>query len=336
MTTTEFPPLVELHLHLEGTLEPELIWSLAELNGISLPYADLDDLRTRYEFTDLQSFLDLYYANTAVLRTAADFAAMTRAYLLRAQRAGVKHAEMFFDPQAHLMRGVALADVVDGIAGVLAASEADYGISTGLIACVMRGRPVDEALEVLQRLLAMDAPIIGLGLDSTEIGNPPGEFAGVYDAARAAGLHVVAHVGEEGPPAYITEALDLLHIERIDHGVRCLEDPDLVLRLAAEQIPLTVCPLSNVRLRVVDTIGDHPLPAMLAAGLRVTLNSDDPSYFGGYLDDNVRAVIAAFDLSREQVAQLAEHAVQAAFLKPERSEELSAGIAKWLAHPPVR
>ena len=331
MTRTELPPLVELHLHLEGTLEPELIWSLAELNGIALPYADLDDLRSRYEFTDLQSFLDLYYANTAVLQTAADFAALTRAYLVRAQRAGIKHAEVFFDPQAHLMRGVPLVEVVDGIGGVLATSEADYGISTGLIACAMRGRPVEEALDVLEELLAMNAPIIGLGLDSTEIGNPPGDFAGVYDVARAAGLHVVAHVGEEGPPAYITEALDLLHIERIDHGVRCLEDPVLVERLAAEKIPLTVCPLSNVRLRVVDTIADHPLPAMLAAGLQVTLNSDDPSYFGGYLDDNVRAVIAAFDFSREQVALLAENGVQAAFLTPGRRAELSAGIAQWLA-----
>src|SRR6478735_833634 len=279
--SSELPPLVELHLHLEGTLEPDLIWALAAHNGIELPYADLDELRSRYEFTDLQSFLDLYYANTAVLRTAADFASMTTAYLRRAATAGVRHAELFFDPQAHVTRGVPLREVVDGISGVLATSARDHGISTGLIACMMRDRPVGEALAVLQELLAMGAPLLGLGLDSAELGHPPGDFAPVYDAARSAGLHLVAHAGEEGPPDYVGAALDLLGVERIDHGIRSLEDPHLVDRLALAQTPLTVCPLSNVRLRAVDTMNDHPLPEMLEAGLRVSINSDDPAYFGG-------------------------------------------------------
>ena len=315
-------PFAELHLHIEGTLEPETVFALARRNGIDLPYRDEDDLRARYEFTDLQSFLDLYYDNMAVLRTEQDFADMTRAYLERAAAAGVRHAEIMFDPQAHLVRGVDLAVVVNGIVGVLATSEADLCMSTSLVAAFLRDRPVPEALDVLERLLAMGAPIIGIGLDSAEVGFPPGQFASVYERARAAGLRLVAHAGEEGPAEYVAEALDVLGVERIDHGIRVLDDDALVERLVAEQVPLTVCPLSNVRLRAVDTLADHPLATMLHRGLRVSVNSDDPAYFGGYLDDNVRQTTAALGLSEADVVRLAENSIRSAFLDAARREQL--------------
>src|SRR3954451_19035951 len=269
-------PSAELHLHIEGTLEPELIFELAGRNGITLPYADLADLQDRYEFTDLQSFLNLYYSNMEVLRSEADFADMTRAYLRRAAAAGVRHAEIMMDPQAHLVRGVALETCVNGVASALADSEAEFGITTGLIAAFLRDRPAAEALEVLEQLLAMNAPIIGIGLDSAEVGHPPSSFVAVYERGHPAGLRCIAHAGEEGPPEYVREALDLLGVDRIDHGIRCMEDNELVERLVADQVPLTVCPLSNVRLRTVDTLKDHPLPAMLERGLNVSVNSDDP------------------------------------------------------------
>jgi len=315
-------PFAELHLHIEGTLEPELVFALARRNGAELPYRDEEDLRARYEFTDLQSFLDLYYDNMAVLRTEQDFADMTRAYLVRAAAAGVRHAEIMFDPQAHLVRGVDLAVVVDGIAGVLRTSEADLGVSTSLVAAFLRDRPVAEALDVLEQLLAMEAPIVGIGLDSAEVGFPPGQFAPVYDRARAAGLHLIAHAGEEGPAEYVAEALDVLGVERVDHGIRVLDDDALVERLVAEQVPLTVCPLSNVRLRAVDTLADHPLATMLHRGLRVSVNSDDPAYFGGYLDDNLRETTAALRLSEADVVRLAENSVRSAFLDDARREAL--------------
>ncbi|WP_247826986.1 adenosine deaminase [Arthrobacter antioxidans] len=329
-------PCAELHLHIEGTLEPELIFALAERNGITLPYADPADLAARYAFTDLQSFLDLYYANMEVLRTEEDFTDMTRAYLRRAAAAGVRHAEIMMDPQAHLARGVSLATCVGGVAAALATSEADVGISTSLIAAFLRDRPAAEALVVLRDLLAMDAPIIGIGLDSAEAGYPPSLFREVYDVARAAGLKCVAHAGEEGPPAYLWEALDVLAVDRIDHGIRCLEDEALVERLVLEQVPLTVCPLSNVRLRTVDAIGDHPLPHMLARGLNVSVHSDDPAYFGGYLDDNLAALVDAFGLGLDERARLAANSVRSAFLGEQRRGELLAEIEQWrvAAHSP--
>ena len=323
------PPCAELHLHIEGTLEPELIFALAARNGITLPYADPADLAARYAFTDLQSFLDLYYANMDVLRTEEDFTDMTRAYLRRAAAAGVRHAEIMMDPQAHLARGVSLATCVNGVAAALSTSEADFGISTSLIAAFLRDRPAAEALGVLRDLLAMDAPIVGIGLDSAEVGYPPSLFREVYDVARAAGLKCVAHAGEEGPPAYIREALDLLAVDRLDHGIRCLEDAALVERLVAEQVPLTVCPLSNVRLRAVDAIGDHPLPEMLARGLNVSVHSDDPAYFGGYLDDNVAALVDAFGLGIDDRAQLAANSVRSAFVGEDRRRGLLAEIEEW-------
>jgi adenosine deaminase len=321
--------VAELHLHLEGTLEPETIFRLADRNGIALPYADVDELSSRYEFADLQSFLDLYYANMATLRTAEDFAEMTEAYLARAARGGVRHAEVFLDPQAHLVRGIALEEVVEGVSSALSSSLATHGISSGLIVALLRDHSAESAMAVLDDVLALGLPIIGIGLDSAEVGHPPSKFVDVFAKARAEGLHVVAHAGEEGPPAYIWEALDLLGAERIDHGIRCLEDDRLVDRLVTERIPLTVCPLSNVRLKVVDDITAHPLPAMLQKGLHVTINSDDPAYFGGYLDDNLTAVRDAFALDESTMAQLARNSVTASFADDARKTALLNEINTW-------
>lgn len=318
-------PFAELHMHIEGALGPELIFALAERNRMHLPYTDLADLESRYEFTDLQSFLDLYYANMAVLRTAEDFADLTRDYLRRASAAGVRHAEIFFDPQAHVSRGVPLQVVLDGIFDALAASEREFDISSGLIASFLRDQPVHDAEEVLAEILRLRAPVIGVGLDSAEVGYPPTLFEDVFDRARAEGLHVVAHAGEEGPPEYIWQALDLLGAERIDHGVRCLEDPALVERLVDEEIPLTVCPLSNVRLRVVDSIADHPLRTMLQAGLRVTVNSDDPAYFGGDVGENFAQLRERLALTDDEVELLARNSIEASFASPARKAELLGG-----------
>lgn len=306
--------LAELHVHIEGTLEPELIFALAERNRIELPYRDLDDLRSRYEFGDLVSFLDLYYANMEVLRTAQDFADLARAYFARAARAGITRAEFFFDPQAHTARGVELREVVDGLADAAGGARREYGIDAAMIASIVRDRPVAEANDTFSDLMKMQAPIIALGLDSAEVGYPPSLFEDVFARARAEGLRITAHAGEEGPPEYVRQALDLLGAERIDHGIRSLEDPELVTRLVDEQIPLTVCPLSNVRLRVVDTLADHPLRRMLEAGLSVTVNSDDPAYFGGYVDDAFTALREQLGLTDEERKVLADNSMRAAFL----------------------
>jgi adenine deaminase len=320
-------PFAELHLHLEGTLEPETILRLAERNRIDLPYADVDELSAQYDFADLQSFLNLYYANMATLQTAADFAEMTDAYLARAARAGVRHAEVFLDPQAHLSRGIALEEVMDGVSTALASSAATHGVSSGLIIAMLRDHSAESAMDVLNAVVALGTPIVGIGLDSAEVGHPPSKFVDVFARARAEGLHLVAHAGEEGPPSYIWEALDLLGVERVDHGIRCLEDEALVERLVTERTPLTVCPLSNVRLRVVDQIGDHPLAAMLQRGLNVSVNSDDPAYFGGYLDDNVTAVRDALGLDEAALTTLARNSVTASFADDARKAELLAEIA---------
>ncbi|MFQ4148074.1 adenosine deaminase [Arthrobacter sp. LAPM80] len=327
--TQRHVPAAELHLHIEGTLEPELILALAARNGLTLPFPTLGELQAQYEFTDLQSFLNLYYANMAVLLTEADFADMTRAYLARASAGGVRHAEIMFDPQAHVARGVALSTAVNGIATALASSEADFGMSTKLIAAFLRDESEESALEILDALLAMDAPIAGIGLDSAEVGNPPSKFVRLYDRARAAGLHLIAHAGEEGPPSYVSDALDLLGAQRIDHGIRSMEDPELVRRLAAEQVPLTVCPLSNVRLRAVDTLADHPLAQMLAAGLNVCVNSDDPAYFGGHVDVNFAALNAEFGFDADTVATLAGNSIRSSFADADRKAALLGELHHW-------
>ncbi|MBN9131064.1 adenosine deaminase [Paenarthrobacter ureafaciens] len=329
-TTTTAPPVAELHLHIEGTLQPELIFSLAERNGIDLPYQDIDELREKYEFRDLQSFLDLYYANMAVLQTEQDFTDMTCDYLKRAAAGGVRHAEIMMDPQAHVSRGVALETCVNGVAKALATSKEDFGVSTMLIAAFLRDMPEDSALDVLEQLLDMNAPIAGIGLDSAEVGNPPSKFERLYQRAGEAGLRRIAHAGEEGPASYITEALDLLHVERIDHGIRCMEDTEVVQRLVAEQVPLTVCPLSNVRLRAVDKLEDHPLPEMLAIGLNVSVNSDDPAYFGGYVDDNYQQLVKVHGFSVPEQATLAANSIRSSFASDERKAELLEEVTQWV------
>ncbi|MEU1669611.1 adenosine deaminase [Streptomyces sparsogenes] len=307
-------PKAELHLHIEGTLEPELAFALAERNGVALPYASEDELRAAYSFTDLQDFLNLYYELMAVLRTEDDFADLTHAYLARARAQGVRHAEIFFDPQAHTARGVAIGTVIDGLSRALDAAEETYGITTRLIMCFLRDESAESALDTFESARPYLDRIAAVGLDSAEVGNPPSKFREVYARAREAGLKCVAHAGEEGPPWYVWEALDVLGVDRVDHGVRSLEDDALVARLVADQVPLTVCPLSNVRLRVVDRLEDHPLRAMLDAGLLVTVNSDDPSYFGGYAGDNFDAVRDALRLDDATVRLLARNSFRAAFL----------------------
>ncbi|MFI7164530.1 adenosine deaminase [Rhodococcus erythropolis] len=315
-------PVAELHMHIEGSLEPEQIYRLAERNRMDLPYKDIDDLKSRYEFTDLQSFLDLYFANMAVLRTAEDFADLTRAYFRRAAAAGVAHAEFFFNPQAHVVRGVPLTEALDGIMDAVASSEREFGLSSAAIAAILRDQPVKDAEEIFSEIIRLQAPIVGLGLDSAEVGNPPSLFEDVFARARAEGLHVVAHAGEEGPPEYIWQALDILGAERIDHGVRALEDPALIERLVDEEIPLTVCPLSNVRLRVFDSLSDHPLRSMLEMGLIVTVNSDDPAYFGGYVDDNFTELGRALGLTEAERDTLARNSIKASFASDARKAEL--------------
>jgi len=319
-------PKAELHLHLEGTLEPETIFQIAERNRIALPYQDIDELAARYDFDDLQSFLDLYYANMAVLQTAEDFAEMTEAYLTRAAEAGVRHAEVFLDPQAHLVRGIPLEVVLDGVSSSLASAERRHGISTGLIIALLRDHSAESAMQTLDAVLRHGTDILGIGLDSAEVGHPPSKFIDVFAKARAEGLHLVAHAGEEGPPDYVRQALDLLHVERIDHGVRCLEDDTLVQRLAEEGIPLTVCPLSNVRLRVVPDLAAHPLPDMIKRGLIVTVNSDDPAYFGGYVDENYAALESELSLSMTELQNLARNSITSSFLPDARKAALCATI----------
>ena len=319
-------PKVELHLHLEGTLEPELAFSLAQRNGVVLPYASASEMRAAYRFTDLQSFLDIYYASCSVLRREQDFYDLTRAYLERAAADNVRHVEPFFDPQTHTDRGVPYAVVVGGITRALDDARSGSGITSCLIACALRHATADDATKMLEEVLSSPYKVQGLGLDSSETGNPPSKFAAVFDRARAAGLHAVAHAGEEGPPSYIADSLDLLHAERIDHGVRCLEDPALVARLVRDQVCLTVCPNSNVALRVVERMEEHPLRRMLDAGLRVTVNSDDPAYFGGYIGDNFRGVADALDLSDAQLVTLSANAIDGSFASSERKAELRAEL----------
>jgi adenosine deaminase len=302
-------PKAELHIHIEGSLEPELMFEIARRNDVELPYRSVEELRRAYDFTNLQSFLDIYYEAAGVLLQERDFYDMTMAYLRRAAADNVRHAEIFFDPQTHTARGVPFAMVINGIARALA----DGGISARLILCFLRHLSAESAMATLEEALPFKEHIVAVGLDSSELGNPPSKFAAVFARARAEGFLAVAHAGEEGPPSYIREALDLLHVRRIDHGVRCLEDPALVEELVARQIPLTVCPLSNVKLRVFPSMKEHNLRKLLLRGLRVTINSDDPAYFGGYIVDNYLAVAEALALTEDEIRQLAQNSLDASF-----------------------
>jgi len=324
-------PKAELHLHLAGTIEPETMFRLAERNRIDLPYASVEALRAAYEFGELQDFLDLYYQGMAVLQKEEDYYDMTWAYLEKARAQNVVHAEIFFDPQGHTSRGIAFETALDGIWHALENGNKRLGISSRLILCFLRDRDAKEAMATLEQALPYRDRIIGVGLDSAEKGNPPGKFREVFDRARAQGFLTVAHAGEEGPASYVREALDLLHAARIDHGIRALEDPALVARLAHERVPLTVCPLSNVRLRVVDDIRHHPLRRMMDQGLLVTVNSDDPAYFGGYVNENYAAVRDGLDLSDDDLAQLARTSFEAAFLPPEEKQALVRRVDDYVA-----
>ena len=325
-------PKAELHLHIEGTLEPELIFELAQKNGLHLAYDSVDALRAAYAFTDLQSFLDIYYAGASVLLHESDFEAMAMAYFRRAAADHVVHAEIFFDPQTHTARGVPMGTVVRGLAAASARAERELGLSSGLILCFLRHLSEEDALATLQQALPYRAHLIGVGLDSSERGHPPSKFRRVFAEARALGLHAVAHAGEEGPPEYIEEALDLLHAERIDHGVRCVESPALVERLAREGIALTVCPLSNLKLRVFDRLADHNLADLLHRGIRATINSDDPAYFGGYIVENFLATFEALpQLGVAEAYALAANSFEASFASTQQkarwAEQLDAAFA---------
>tara|TARA_R110001592_G_scaffold363396_2_gene687713 strand:- start:136908 stop:137939 length:1032 start_codon:yes stop_codon:yes gene_type:complete len=307
-------PKAELHLHLEGSLEPEQMFALAARNRIALPYDSVQDIHNAYNFSNLQEFLDVYYTGMSVLQTEQDFYELTMAYLRKAHADTVRHVEVFFDPQGHTERGISFATVITGISKALADGKAQYGISYKLIMCFLRHLSEDEAFATLEHAKAHLDLIDGVGLDSSEIGHPPAKFANVFAAAGDLGLLKVAHAGEEGPPSYIEEALDLLKIDRLDHGNRAIESPVLLRRLAEQKMTLTLCPLSNLKLCVIHDMTDHPIKDMLALGLRVTVNSDDPSYFGGYLNDNYRALIDALDLTRDELIQLAKNSFTGSFL----------------------
>ena len=324
-------PVAELHIHIEGTLEPELLVKLAARNGTWMPVLDVEELRAQYTFDSLQSFLDLHYGNLRVLKIEQDFYDLASTYMTRAAAAGVRRAEIFFDPQTHLANGVPLEEVFGGLTAALTEGAKEHGISADLILCFLRDLGPEAADAVLRASLPFRDSFIGVGLDSTELGHPPALFAGVYQMAAAEGLRLVAHAGEEGGPDYVRGALDQLHVERVDHGVRSMEDPELVARLRDEQVALTVCPLSNVALRVVPALSEHMLPGMLDAGLLATVNSDDPAYFGGYVDDNMAAVQREFGFGDEQLARLARNSFDACFAPEADKQRWQAEVDSWLA-----
>ena len=320
-------PKAELHIHIEGSLEPELIFELAKKNGIALAYRGVEALRAAYAFSDLQSFLDIYYAGASVLQDESDFEAMAMAYFRRAAADNVVHAEIFFDPQTHTSRGIPIGTVIVGLRRACARAERELDVSSALILCFLRHLSEDEALATLAEALPYREHFIGVGLDSSERDHPPEKFARVFARAGELGLHRVAHAGEEGPPSYIEAALDVLHAERIDHGVRCVESPALVRRLAHEGVALTVCPLSNLKLRVFETLAGHNLAELLAAGLKATVNSDDPAYFGGYINDNfVEAFAALPQLGGAEAYRLARNSFEASFVSAERKKAMLARL----------
>ncbi|ROR15751.1 adenosine deaminase [Vibrio crassostreae] len=324
-------PKVELHLHIEGTLEPELMFQLAKRNNVSIPFDNPDQVRDAYQFHNLQSFLDIYYQGANVLIHEQDFYDLTWAYLLKCQQDNVVHTEIFFDPQTHTERGIAFEVIIGGITRALNQAEQELGISSQLIMCFLRHLDEDSAFETLKQALPYKAKIIAVGLDSSEQGNPPEKFKHVFQKAINQGFLTVAHAGEEGPAQNISDALSLLGITRIDHGVRCVEDEDLMEQLIAKRTPLTVCPLSNTKLKVFNTMQEHNIVELLRKGLCVTINSDDPAYFGGYMNDNFLAVANAHPLTKNELAQFSINAVEASFISPHAKEDLIAQVRQYLA-----
>lgn len=322
-------PKAELHLHIEGSLEPELMFDLAQRNGVAIPFASVEEVRAAYAFSNLQDFLDIYYQGMGVLIAEQDFHDLTAAYLARAHADNVRHVEIFFDPQGHTERGIAFETVITGITRALDDARAQHGITSKLILCFLRHLSEAEAEATLDEALPFLDRIDGVGLDSSEVGHPPSKFARVFARAKSLNLKIVAHAGEEGPPEYVHEALDILKVDRIDHGNRSLEDPALVARLAREGMTLTVCPLSNLKLCVVDDMTAHPLKTMLDAGLAATVNSDDPSYFGGYVGANYLAVADALDLSKDELVTLARNSFTGSFLGEEAKARHLAAIAAY-------
>lgn len=325
-------PKVELHLHIEGTLEPELMFELAQRNKVAIPFSSPQAVRDAYQFHNLQSFLDIYYQGANVLITEHDFFDLTWAYLLRCREDNVVHTEIFFDPQTHTERGIAFETVINGINRALEQAQTELDISSQLIMCFLRHLDEASAFETLAQAMPYKDKIIAVGLDSSELGHPPEKFARVFQAAREAGFLTVAHAGEEGPAQNILDAIYLLGISRIDHGVRCVENPDLVKQLAESRMPLTVCPLSNIKLKVFDKMEQHNIVDLLETGLCVTINSDDPAYFGGYMTDNFVAVVEAHPISPKQIAQFSLNAIEASFIESSRKVTLSRGVNDYLAN----
>jgi adenine deaminase len=326
-------PKAELHIHIEGTLEPEMMFALAKRNNVALKYPSADEVRQAYNFTDLQSFLDIYYQSCAVLIAEQDYYDLTWAYLERVATQNVCHVELFFDPQTHTARGISFETIVKGIYRAAEDARKQFGISVKLIMCFLRHLSADECMQTLEDSLPFKPMIAAVGLDSSERGNPPEKFTAVFERARAEGFLAVAHAGEEGPPDYIWQALNLLKVKRVDHGVRCVEDPELVKHLAKERIPLTTCPLSNLKLRVVDSLEDHPLKKLLDAGICATVNSDDPAYFGGYIAKNFVEIQKALKLTGGDIIQLAKNSIEASFMPDEEKAAICARIDRIAAAP---
>ena len=324
-------PKIELHLHIEGTLEPELLFKLAKRNSIQLPFNSVNEVKKAYQFSNLQDFLDIYYQGAEVLLHKQDFYDLTWAYLLMCKQQNVMHVEPFFDPQTHTVRGVPFETIVSGIAEALADGKGKLGITSRLIMCFLRHLSEESAIETLKSSEQFTDVIYGVGLDSAEMGNPPEKFINVFRKAKGMGYKLVAHAGEEGPASYIWSSLDVLNVQRIDHGIRAIDDPDLMLRLIESQMPLTICPLSNVKLRVFDTMASHTILDMLDLGVCVTVNSDDPSYFGGYMTENFLALYDSLELSRDQAIRLINNSIDASFAEGSRKKELSNLLQRYIA-----
>ena len=324
-------PKIELHLHIEGTLEPELLFKLAKRNSIQLPFNSVNEVKKAYQFSNLQDFLDIYYQGAEVLLHKQDFYDLTWAYLLMCKQQNVMHVEPFFDPQTHTVRGVPFETIVSGIAEALADGKGKLGITSRLIMCFLRHLSEESAIETLKSSEQFTDVIYGVGLDSAEMGNPPEKFINVFSKAKGMGYKLVAHAGEEGPASYIWSSLDVLNVQRIDHGIRAIDDPDLMLRLIESQMPLTICPLSNVKLRVFDTMASHTILDMLDLGVCVTVNSDDPSYFGGYMTENFLALYDSLELSRDQAIRLINNSIDASFAEGSRKKELSNLLQRYIA-----